>query len=103
MTKSSSILAAARERIESGECVFICHALENLQDEKRVRQDDMRRLQGHVSGLIRPSDTYASWVGRTHPELVRASLIRGTYNEDWRAGLLAWLDHMIAEFKANGD
>lgn len=103
ITKSSSILAAVRERIESGHNGFICHALADLRLQKRIKEVDRDRLRDHVRNMIHPYYAYGDWVEKNFPRTVQDSWARGTYFSDARAGRLAWLDHMIAEFKAKGD
>jgi len=64
-----------------------------------------RRLKGHVMSQLDRCVSYGSWVCVNHPKLFEAANIQGAEvcRVREREGRLAWIDHMIAEFKKQGD
>jgi hypothetical protein len=102
--KTSKILAKAKKHLWSGtrhnvpedKFEYICHCVEWLHD---VHVADRVRVRDEIESRLTPWTSAKSWlqdkVGAD--EVDRAGCVR---LQRWRH---AWLDQLIAEFKAKGD
>lgn len=107
MKKSSTILKHVRKLIENGDYYYyICYAIDHLEHMGKINPSVARRLKGHVMSQLDGCTSYDSWIRVHHGRLfVVAHNALGTLGLEakFREGRLAWIDHMIAEFKKQGD
>lgn len=92
--KLSTIYTRARKQVANTNATFICVAIGWLsriaaEDQCRATEIIMDRLSGEI--------TYGHWIEKHHDEWM------DRYMDDPVSGRVAWLDSLIAEFKAKGD
>lgn len=105
MKKSSTILKHVRKLIENGDHKYICYAIEHLESMGKINWFVARRLKNHVMNQLDGCTSYGSWMRVHHGQLFLAADKRGrrVFDAKLREGRLAWIDHMIAKFKKQGD
>lgn len=96
--KDSEILKAARVRIASGECEFICHAL--ITEETRETRDQCLALQEWIQSMIGGHSSLEYWLkfSLSKPKLTFPDIIADPVKVCNTR--LAWVDWMIAYCEA---
>jgi hypothetical protein len=95
--KSSTILKKARKLIKSGECYYVCWAVERSSKNNNFKGQNITKF---ISESIHPHHTLGHWI--------QGQLDYCTYDDPYykqliRQTRLNWIDHMIELYKAKGD
>lgn len=97
--KTSKIFKLVQTEIKNGEN-YVCISLSKLRRECKISYEDQERLQIEISHRLQGCYTVMEWLDVHHPEWADMNTGDSVRNRTYR---LAWLDQLIAEFKAKGD
>jgi hypothetical protein len=113
--KASKVLELAQARLARNwdeiyfgpKTEYVCHAVNDVFNRGKIQEWDKDRVKQHIARLIAPHMTLESWLEKNHGIAMkwRGYTERGVreFCTKMQETRHAWVDAMIAEFKAKGD